>query len=314
MQRIGKQCLSGLCFICIVTTDVLLSLADEVVASCILTRHLHKITVTTNSSSHTHQQTLLLPMQMDKHRPGLSMKPFDIPVLPLMTQHGPAGAFSHSPSSVAGISSGLGGMSINSSTQPNQTSQGQYGQPNQASQGHYGQPLQSSGANPQASQGVAGYSPLSDGQHGQLPQSGQSQYGQSGQGQYGQPNQPGQGQYGQPNQPGQGRYGQIGQGQYSQPGQGQYGQSHQAGQGQYRQAGQTSGGFDTYPDMSSNNQPFDGNKPYSSNPNGIGAEQYNQSQGGQQQQGQNGSYAAYPDLGHGNTNGYNQAGEQSEVC
>ena len=282
---------------------------------------------------HVQVLSVVVPVQMDKNRPGISVKPFDIPVLPLMTQHGPTGAFSHSPSSVAGISSGLGGMSINSSAQsnqasqgqygppnqatqgqygqpnqasqgqygqPHQASQGQYGQPNQASQGQYGQPMQSSGANSQSSQGVAGYSPLSDWQHGQLPQSGQGQYGQSGQGQYGQPNQPGQGQYGQ-----------TGQGQYSQAGQGRYGQPHQA-----TQPGQTAGGFDTYPDMSSNNQPFDGNKPYSS-PNGNGAEQCNQNQGGQQQlqqQGQNGSYAAYPDLGHGNTTGYNQAGNPIKVC
>ena len=255
-------------------------------------------------------ENIVLLMQMDKNRPGMSMKPFDIPVVPLMTQHGPAGAFHHASSSVAGLSSGLGGMSLNSSPQPNQASQGQYGQPYQA-QGGYSSP----------SQAVAGYSPLGEGQHGQLPKTGQGQYGQptqAGQGQYGQANQTGQGQYGQPNQAGQGQYGQP-----SQAGQGQYGQPHQTGQ--------TSGGFDTYPDMSNNGQPFDGNKPYSANPNptsnganpysdnsyptGNGGSSYSQSQGPHQQQqsyqaqqGNDGSYAAYPDLGNGNNMGFNQAG------
>ena len=279
-----------------------------------------------------HLKGLALLMQMDKNRPGMSMKPFDSPVVPLMTQHGPAGAFPHASSSVAGLSSGLGGMSLNSSPQPNQASQGQYGHPPQV-QGGYAP----------TGQGVAGFSPLGQGQHGQLPQPGQGQYGQSSQagpGQYGQANQTGQGQYGQANQIGQSQYGQpnqAGQGQYGQPnqaGQGQYRQPHQAGQGQYgqsNQAGQTSGGFDTYPDMSSNSQPFDGNKPYSANPNptsnganphnansyptGNGGNSFPQGQGSQQQQqsyqaqqGNAGSYAAYPDLGSGNNTGYNQAG------
>ena len=234
----------------------------------------------------------MLTVQMDKNRPGMSMKPFDIPVLPLMTQQGPAGAFPHASSSVAGISSGLGGVSLHSSAQPTQASQGQYGQPPQA-HGVYSPP----------GQGVAGYSPLGQGQHGQLPQ--------AGQGQYGQPNQAGQGQYGQPNQAGQGQYGQS-----NQAGQGQYGQPNQAGIGQPNQAGQTSGGFDTYPDMSSNSQPFDGNRPYSGNPTSNGGNPFSQSQETKQQQQQpyqaqqdnDGSYAAYPDLSNGNTVGYGQAG------
>ena len=265
------------------------------------------------------------------------MKPFDIPVLPLMTQHGAAGAFSQSPSSVAGISSGLGGMSLNSG-QAHQAGQGQYGQPNQAGQGQYGQVGQ--GQYGQTGQITGGYSPLGDGQHGQLPQAGQGQYGQAGQGQYGQPNQTGLGQNGQPTQTGQGQYGQAGQGQYgqpnqtgqghfAQPGQDQHGQS---GQGQYgpnqaNQPGQASGGFDTYPDMSSNSQPFDGNKPYGSGPTGNGTQQYtqtqagqyNQTQGGQQQppyQGQQGNsgYAAYPDMGNSNTPGHNHTGTHSQLA
>ena len=191
-----------------------------------------------------------MPVQMDKNRPGPgSMKPFDIPVVPLMTQH-----------SVAGISSGLGGMSLNSSPQPNQASQGQYGCPPQA-QGAYSSP----------GQGVSGYSPLGEGQHGQLPQAVQ-------------------GQYGQPNQ-----------------------------------AAQSPGGFDTYPDMSNNSQPFEGNKSYGGNPNPTSnggnsypqgqtsypqgqASQQQQQQSYQAQQGNGSSYAAYPDRTNGNNVGYNQAG------
>lgn len=210
------------------------------------------------------------------------MKPFDIPVVPLMTQHSVAGAYSQPSSSVSGISSGLGGMSLNSSPQPNQGCQGQYGYPPQA-QGGYSNP----------NQGGSGYSPLGEGQHGPLLQ--------TGQGQYGQPNQAGQGQYGQPNQA-------TGQGQYGQP----------------NQAGQSPGGFDTYPDMSSNSQPFDGNKPYGGNPNPTsnggssypqgqtsyphvqGSQQQQQQQSYPAQQGNGGGYAAYPDLTNGNNVGYNQ--------
>lgn len=233
-------------------------------------------------------------VQMDKNRPGTSMKPFDIPVLPLMTQNGPPGTLPHSASSVAGISSGLGGMSLSSSAQPNQASMGQHGQ----------------------AQG--GYSPLGEGQHGHLPQAGQGQYAQgsqAGQGQYGQPNQAGQGQYGQA---GQGQYGQgnqAGQGQYGQGNQaGQYGQPNQAGQGQYgqpNQAGQPPGGFDTYPDMSNNSQPFDGNQPYGGNPTTSGANPYSSHQQQQQPyqalQGNSGSYAAYPSLGNGKFFDYNRS-------
>ena len=167
---------------------------------------------------------LYICLQMDKNRPGVSVKPFDIPIVPLMTQgfanNGPG--FSHSSSSVAGISSGMSGMALNGSSQPNQAGQGQghYGQPNQAGQGQ--------------------------GQYGQPSQTGQNQYGQ--------PNSTGQGQYGQPNQAsagyspvnlGVGGYSPLGQGQHSQlnqtgQGQGQYnqGQSGQSGQGQYNQSGQ----------------------------------------------------------------------------
>lgn len=302
-----------------------------------------------------------LRLEMDKNRPGVSVKPFDIPIVPLMTQGGAfatgSPGFSHSSSSVAGINSGMAGMALNGSSQPNQAGQGQgqyaqpnqagpgqgqYGQPNQAGQGQgqYGQPnLTGQGQNGQPNQvsagyspvnqgaggGVGDYSPLGQGQHGQLNQTGQGQgqNNQTGQGQ-GQYNQTGQGQ-GQYNQTGQGQYSPSGQGQFGQPSQaagaypptsqssGAYSSSSQSMPHQAAQAGQPTGGFPTYPEMSSSNA-FSGNQPYGSPSGGSGANQYNQNAGAQQsqqqtytgQQGNSGNYAAYPDLGSGNTGGYGQ--------
>ncbi|KAL0040536.1 hypothetical protein WJX77_010023 [Trebouxia sp. C0004] len=285
-----------------------------------------------------------LRLEMDKKRPGVSMKPFDIPVVPLMTQGGAFATsgpgFSHSSSSVAGVSSGMAGMALNGSRQ------NQYGQPNSTGQGQYGQPNQASAGYSPVNQGTSdvGYSPLVQGQHGQLNQTmqGQGQYNQTGQGQgqynqtqQGQSGQSGQGQY---NQSGQAQYSPSGQGQYSPSGQGQFGQPSQAAgpypptsqsSGAYSsssqsmphqatQTGRPSGGFETYPEMSNNNT-FSGNQAYGSPTSGSGAGQYNQIAGGQQsqqqtytgQQGNSGNYAAYPDLGSGNTGGYGQGSGQS---
>ncbi|KAL0045166.1 hypothetical protein WJX82_010887 [Trebouxia sp. C0006] len=182
-----------------------------------------------------------LRLEMVKNRPGVSVKPFDIPIVPLMTQgfanNGPG--FSHSSSSVAGISSGMSGMALNGSRQAQYSPSGQ---------GQFGQPSQAAGAYPPTSQASGAYSSSSQSMPHQAPQ-----------------------------------------------------------------AGQPSGGFQTYPEMSNNNA-FSGNQPYGSLSGGSGANQYNQNAGGQQsqqqtytgQQGNSGNYAAYPELGSGNTGGYGQ--------
>lgn len=252
-------------------------------------------------------QHCVLLLQMDKHKPGVC-KPFDIPVVPLLTQAG--GAFSNTyplnsgnAASVTALSSGMGGLSVSPNGQQNQAGQyGGYGQnqPNQSAQGGYnggyGQPTQAGygqggynqpnqggqGGYPQANQAAAGYSAAANSQPGAYTQ-GNGNYGQSNQSagagypasdrhdtqQYEQSN-----QSQNPNTDGSQLYGQPGSGNpYSQQNPGQ------------TAGAQSSGGFATYPEHSHDGQTNTGNQQYGS-PGNAGNMQsvYSQGMTGQQQQ------------------------------
>ena len=259
---------------------------------------------------------------MDKNKPGLC-KPFDIPIVPLLTQSG--GAFSNThplnvgnSASVAALSSGMGGLSVSPNGQQNQYGGYSQNQPNQSApaayNGGYSQPSQ-------AGYGQGGYNQTHQGGPGGYPQAHQAAAGYSqpggytqGNGNYGQSNQSAGAGYPSSNRHDAQQYGQPNPSQSPNPNASQlYGQPGSGNPFNQQNPAQTtgpesSGGFATYPEHSHDGQTNTGNQQYGSpGPSGNMQSGYGQGMTGQQQQPyaqsgtSNGNAVSYPPIvGAGN--------------